>query len=105
MVHKRAEPADTETTHLSAGSSFARYEVVRCVGVGGMGAVFEATHTLLRKRVALKALHASLGRSEASRARFLREAETVARIRHPHVVDISDVGIENGIPFLVMEFL
>jgi serine/threonine protein kinase len=90
---------------LAAGSSFARYEIVRCIGVGGMGAVFEATHTLLRKRVALKTLHESLGRSESSRARFLREAETVARIRHSNVVDISDVGIERGIPFLVMEFL
>jgi serine/threonine-protein kinase len=90
---------------LIAGSSFARYEIVRCIGVGGMGAVFEATHTLLRKRVALKALHATLGRSDSSRARFLREAETVARIRHPNVVDISDVGVERNIPFLVMEFL
>jgi serine/threonine protein kinase len=90
---------------LCAGSSFARYQIVRCIGVGGMGAVFEATHALLRKRVALKAMHTSLGRSEASRARFLREAETVARIRHPNVVDISDVGIERGVPFLVMEFL
>jgi serine/threonine-protein kinase len=90
---------------LSAGRSFARYQIVRCIGVGGMGSVFEATHTLLRKQVAIKAMHSSLGRSEASRARFLREAETVARIRHPNVVDISDVGIEQGIPFLVMEFL
>jgi eukaryotic-like serine/threonine-protein kinase len=90
---------------LCAGNSFARYQIVRCIGVGGMGAVFEATHALLRKRVALKAMHTSLGRSEASRARFLREAETVARIRHPHVVDITDVGIERGVPYLVMEFL
>jgi eukaryotic-like serine/threonine-protein kinase len=90
---------------LTAGSKFARYEIVRCIGVGGMGAVFEATHSLLRKRVALKALHATLGRSDASRARFLREAETVARIRHPNVVDITDVGVERSIPFLVMEFL
>ncbi len=90
---------------LRTGSSFARYEIVRCIGVGGMGAVFEATHTLLRKRVALKTMHTNLGRSEASRVRFLREAETVARIRHPNVVDISDLGIENGVPFLVMDYL
>jgi tRNA A-37 threonylcarbamoyl transferase component Bud32 len=90
---------------LAPGRVFARYQVVRCIGVGGMGAVFEAQHTLLKKRVALKTLHTSLVRSEASRARFLREAETVARIRHPNVVDISDVGIESGVPFLVMEFL
>jgi serine/threonine protein kinase len=96
-------PPGTEL--LTTGSKFARYQIERCIGVGGMGAVFEATHTLLRKRVALKALHATLGRSDTSRARFLREAETVARIRHPNVVDISDVGIERNIPFLVMEFL
>ncbi|MFO0694807.1 MAG: serine/threonine-protein kinase [Polyangiales bacterium] len=90
---------------LRAGSSFGRYEILRCIGVGGMGSVFEATHTLLRKRVALKTLHANLGQSEGACARFLREAETVARIRHPNVVDISDVGIENGVPYLVMEFL
>ena len=90
---------------LVPGKTFARYEIVRCVGVGGMGAVFEATHVLLKRRVALKTMHTSLVRSEASRARFLREAETVARIRHPNVVDVLDVGIENGIPFLVMEYL
>lgn len=90
---------------LAPGSQFARYAIVRCVGVGGMGAVFEATHTLLRKRVALKTLHANLGKSESARERFLREAETVARIQHPNVVDITDVGIENNIPYFVMEYL
>lgn len=90
---------------LAAGSTFARYEIVRCIGVGGMGAVFEATHSLLKKRVALKTLHANLSRSESGRDRFLREAETVARIRHPNVVDITDVGVEGGVPFFVMEFL
>ncbi len=90
---------------LSAGTTFARYEIVRCIGAGGMGAVFEATHTLLKKRVALKALHANLSRSESGRERFLREAETVARIRHPNVVDITDVGVEGGVPYFVMEFL
>jgi serine/threonine protein kinase len=90
---------------LAPGRTFARYEIVRCIGMGGMGAVFEATHVLLKKRVAVKTMHTNLVRSEASRQRFLREAETVARIRHPNVVDVSDVGIENGIPFLVMEYL
>ncbi|MFT3922771.1 MAG: serine/threonine-protein kinase [Myxococcales bacterium] len=103
----RAHDVDTTGTHipLAPGSTFARYEITRCIGVGGMGAVFEATHTLLKKRVALKALHANLSRAEAARDRFLREAETVARIRHPNVVDITDVGVERGMPYLVMEFL
>jgi serine/threonine protein kinase len=102
-------PKDDQTgfglDQLAPGRTFARYEIVRCIGVGGMGAVFEATHVLLKKRVALKTMHSNLVRSEASKARFLREAETVARIRHPNVVDVTDVGIEGGIPFLVMEFL
>lgn len=100
-----SDSADNGFDLIVAGSTFARYEIVRCIGVGGMGSVFEATHALLRKRVALKVLHSSLGRAEASRVRFLREAETVARIRHPNVVDISDVGVEKNVPFLVMEYL
>lgn len=105
MAHKTAEEGEHGAAVLAAGSTFARYEIVRCIGVGGMGAVFEATHTMLRKRVALKTLHANLVRSDAARERFLREAETVARIRHPNVVDITDVGVEGGVPYLVMEYL
>jgi serine/threonine-protein kinase len=105
MAQERADLLEPEAPVLAPGTRFARYDIVRCIGVGGMGAVFEATHSMLRKRVALKTLHSNLGRSEAARQRFLREAETVARVRHPNVVDISDVGIENGVPYLVMEFL
>jgi serine/threonine-protein kinase len=90
---------------LAPGSRFGRYDIVRRIGTGGMGSVFEATHTLLKKPVALKTMHTGFARSEAARLRFLREAETVARIRHPNVVDISDVGVEQDIPYLVMELL
>jgi serine/threonine protein kinase len=90
---------------LPSGYSFARYRVSRCIGVGGMGTVYEATHTLLRKRVAIKAMHSVAEPDGVALRRFLREAEMVARVRHPNVVDITDVGIEQGIPFLVMEYL
>jgi serine/threonine protein kinase len=90
---------------LASGCSFARYRISRCIGAGGMGTVYEAEHTLLRKRVALKTMHGPRGRDQHVRDRFLREAEIVARIRHPNVVDITDVGVEQGIPFLVMELL
>lgn len=90
---------------LTAGTRFGRYDLVRCIGTGGMGSVFEATHTLLKKPVALKTMHTGFVNSEAARLRFLREAETVARIRHPNVVDITDVGVEQDIPYLVMELL
>jgi serine/threonine-protein kinase len=70
-----------------------------------MGAVYEAKHALLNKRVALKTLHGSAAHDPALLERFLREAELAARVRHPHVVDIYDAGVEEGVPFLVMEFL
>jgi serine/threonine-protein kinase len=70
-----------------------------------MGIVYEATHAALNKRVAIKTLRAGHAAEQNSVARFMREGKAAARLRHPHVVDVSDVGIEDGIPFLVMEFL
>lgn len=103
--HERPSLTVDVASMFAPGSRFARYEIVRCVGVGGMGAVFEAIHVQLRKRVALKTQHTSLSQSEPARQRFVREAETVARIQHPNVVDITDVGVENDVPYFVMEFL
>ena len=93
---------------LGAGSRIDRYEVVRPIASGGGGTVFEATDTSLRRRVALKVLHApGAGSSQAKRAaaRFLREVRIAAQIRHPHVVDVLDVGMADGTPFLVMELV
>jgi tRNA A-37 threonylcarbamoyl transferase component Bud32 len=82
-----------------------RFEIVRLIGSGGMAAVYEALHTDLKKRVAIKALFPSVGRNPEARARFLREGEVASRIRHPHVVDVTDVGSDGGLAFLVMEYL
>jgi eukaryotic-like serine/threonine-protein kinase len=91
---------------LRLGSVFdGRYEIIRLIGTGGMGSVFEARHTRLGKRVAIKTLHTSFAEKSAGRERFLREAELIAKIRHPNVVDISDVGVHEDVPYLVMEFL
>jgi serine/threonine protein kinase len=91
---------------LSPGRTFGRYVIVRPIGRGGMGAVFEAEHVHLRKRVALKTLHApSAAFDERTIERFLREGRAAASVRHPHVVDVTDVGVEDATPFLVMELL
>ena len=90
---------------LHAGAVFGRYTIVRPMGVGGMGAVYEATHNDLKKRVALKTLHRVVAADPAIRARFVQEGQAASRIRHPHVVDVSDVGVQEGLPFLVMEYL
>jgi eukaryotic-like serine/threonine-protein kinase len=82
-----------------------KYEIVRVIGSGGGGVVYEAIHPELKKRVAVKTLHPKLARNPEALRRFLREGEAASRIRHPHVVDIADVGVHEGQPFLVMELL
>jgi eukaryotic-like serine/threonine-protein kinase len=97
--------ASEDGPELAGGRELGSYQITRRIGSGGMGEVYEAVHTKLRKRVALKTLRQALARSGEARARFLREGETASRLRHPHVVDITDVGEADGIPFLVMELL
>src|SRR5262244_2050825 len=90
---------------LRAGTLLGRYEIRRQLGRGGMGAVYEAVHVDLKKRVAVKVLSPSLAANEEARQRFLREGEAASRIRHPHVVDVTDVGSDGNTSYLVMEFL
>src|SRR6266508_1154870 len=90
---------------LTSGSMFGRYQIVRHIGSGGMGAVYEATHVEIKKRVALKTLLPTMAANSEARTRFLREAEASVRIDHPHIANVTDVGVANGMPFLVMEFL
>ncbi|MFO0601558.1 MAG: protein kinase [Polyangiales bacterium] len=87
------------------GKQFGNYTIVRLLGEGGMGAVYEATHVGLGKRVALKTLLPQIARDAGVRARFLQEGKAASQIRHPNVVDVTDVGVEGEVPYLVMEFL
>jgi eukaryotic-like serine/threonine-protein kinase len=91
---------------LLVGSTVAgKYHIDRLIGRGGMGAVFQATHAAIGKRVALKFLRAASGRGEAA-TRFQREAEAASLAESPHIVQIFDSGrSEHGQPFLVMELL
>jgi len=83
------------------------YQIVRVVGEGGMGRVYEARHLRLKeRRFALKCLHADLAKNPEMAARFLREAESASSIKHPNVVDVFDVHhLADGTPYLVGEFL
>ena len=82
-----------------------RYRLIRRLGTGAMGTVFEAEHQELGKHVAVKLLHSFLADDADVRVRFLREGQAAARIRHPNVVDVYDVGIDAEQPYLVMELL
>ncbi|MBK6810105.1 MAG: serine/threonine protein kinase [Sandaracinaceae bacterium] len=88
-----------------SGTSLGRYELVRRIGSGGMAEVYEAVHRGLKKTVAIKVLLPEVAGNDDLRARFLREGEAASRIQHPHVVDVTDVGEDGGIPYLVMELL
>lgn len=82
-----------------------RYQLVRMLGDGGMGAVYKSADQVLRRFVAIKMLHPSTARNPAAGDRFQREARAAAAIGHPNIIDILDFGLENGRPFMVMEYL
>ena len=86
-----------------------RYRITGRLGRGGMGTVWRATDELLDRQVAVKELHLNEGLSESDeqlyRDRALREARSVAQIRHPHVVVLHDVVEQDGRPWIVMELI
>jgi serine/threonine protein kinase len=83
-----------------------KYRIVRLIGDGGMGTVYEAHHEFLETQVALKFLHADLAKKAGLGSRFLQEARVSARIRSVHVTHVTDVDqTPDGSPYLVMELL
>ena len=81
------------------------YRVLKVLGEGGMGRVYQAEDTLLQRSVALKVLLPNYASDPKARQRFLREARSAAALEHDHVVTIHQVGEDNGIPFLAMPLL
>lgn len=90
---------------LTENSRFGAYVVGECIGQGGMARVYRAEHEGLQRQVALKVLLDGLGKDSDGHERFLREARIAAAIKHPNVVNIFDVGVHQGTPYLVMELL
>jgi serine/threonine protein kinase len=83
-----------------------KYRIDARLNEGGMGSVYQGTHVLMEKTVAIKVLRPSLAADEKIVARFSREARAASRISHPNALSVTDFGEdENGIVFLVMEFL
>ena len=101
-----SEPRMPDAPRLSPGAKLGRYEVIDLLGRGGMGAVYRAYDPELDRTVALKLLLMG-GRSERARARLQREAQAIARLSHPNVVQVFDVGrqAEAGGVFIAMEFV
>jgi len=87
------------------GRQFGPYRIDARIGSGGMGEVYRATDTRLRRTVALKILPPHLAHDEYLQQRFDEEAQAVAAVRHPHICVLHDVGHEGDTGFLVMEYL
>jgi serine/threonine protein kinase len=94
---------DSQT--LNAGFQFGSYVVHSCIGRGAMARVYRAEHSGLRKPVALKVMERSLLERPDGSRRFLREGQAAAAVKHPSIVDITDVGVWQGLPYLIMELL
>jgi Tol biopolymer transport system component/tRNA A-37 threonylcarbamoyl transferase component Bud32 len=87
------------------GRRLGPYEILSSIGAGGMGEVYRARDTRLDRIVAIKVLPTHLADRPELRERFEREAKTVASLNHPHICVLHDIGKQNGIDFLVMEYL
>jgi serine/threonine protein kinase len=90
---------------LSSGTKFGPYEIQSPLGAGGIGEVYRARDTRLDRTVAIKILTDGLEGTPEVRQRFDREARAVSSLNHPHICALYDVGHQNGIDYLVMEYL
>ena len=99
FIHRATGPAtDTPAT-------LGEFRIIRELGRGGMGVVYEAEQTSLRRHVALKVLRFGVVADEDAMKRFRREAETVARLHHTNIVPIFAVGCERGVHYYAMQFI
>lgn len=86
-------------------TSYGPFQVVRKIGSGGMGTVFEARHEVLGLSVAIKTIGGHVSLTDETQARFLREARAAAKVRHPNVAQIHDIASQDGVPYMVLELL
>src|SRR5215813_14166008 len=90
---------------VAAGTHLGRYQILAPLGAGGMGEVYRATDTRLKRQVAIKILPTDLAADPARLARFQREAEVLASLNHPHIGSIYGLEESNGLRALVMELV
>jgi tetratricopeptide (TPR) repeat protein len=104
---RRAEASDSvddvESSSFELGPKLTHYEIAAELGRGGMGVVYKARHHRLKRFVAVKMFQPGRQPTPRELARFRTEAEAIARLQHPNIVQIFEVGQENGLPFLALE--
>lgn len=103
---QQAAPSDPPASAGDlTGKTLGAYRVLEPLGRGGMAEVYKGYHPLLDRYVALKVLHAHFSTDAQFQERFQREAATVARLRHPNIVQVHDFGWQDNITFMAMEYI
>lgn len=100
-----AETSASSDRFLAAGTRLGRYRIVDELGVGGMGVVYRARDEKLERMVAIKMLASSVLMGEEPRRHFRREALALAKLNHPHIAAVYDVGDQDGFDYIVMELV
>jgi serine/threonine protein kinase len=90
---------------LTSGTKLGPYEIASPIGAGGMGEVYRARDTRLDRTVAIKILPDHLSDNTEAKQRFEREARAISSLNHPNICTLYDVGHQDGVDYLVMEFL
>ncbi len=90
---------------LIPGTKLGPYEIAGLLGVGGMGEVYRARDTRLQRTVAIKILPARSSSDPEAHARFQHEAESISRLQHPNICVVHDIGSQDGVDFMVMEYI
>ena len=90
---------------LEPGIKLGPYEIIEQAGAGGMGEVYKAKDTRLDRIVAVKVLPATFALNDDIKQRFEREAKTISSLNHPNICTLYDVGKQDGLDYLVMEFI
>ena len=90
---------------IQPGTTLGSYEILSPIGAGGMGEVYKARDTRLDRTVGIKVLPEHVASDPELKQRFEREAKTISSLNHPHICTLYDIGNQDGIDFLVMEYL
>src|SRR5262245_46107567 len=97
--------SDPTSDNLLGKTVGGRYRLTQKLATGGMGVVYRAERLQIGRTVAIKFLHRTFAGHEDARRRFETEAKAMARLAHPHCVSVIDFGVEDELPYVVMDFV